>query len=71
MRYFSYNDYGDDPSNSYVTTVSEDDIRKEYYPYWYDRMCQKFGKEKVDSEYSFEDCVDHFCVVHWAWEVKE
>ena len=71
MRYFSYNDYGDDPSDSFVTTISEDDIRKEYYPYWYDRMCQKFGKEKVDSEYSFEDCLDDFCVVHWAWEVKE
>lgn len=71
MRYFSYNDYVDDPSDSFVTTISEDDIRKEYYPHWYDHMCQKFGKEKVDSEYSFEDCLDDFCVVHWAWEVEE
>lgn len=71
MRYFCYNDYDDDPSNSFATTVSEDDIRKGYYPYWYDRMCKKFGKEKVDSEYCFEDCLDDWMIVHWAWEVKE
>lgn len=69
MRYFSYNEY--DPDEPYVETVSEEDIRREYYPWWYDQMCKKFGKEKVDELYSFEDCLTDFVVVHWAWEVTE
>ena len=52
-----------------VITVSEEEIRKDYYSYWYDRMCQKFGKDIVDKNYSFEDCLDDWVVVHWAWEV--
>ena len=67
MRYFCYNELveeGEDP----VVTVSEDDIHKNYYPYWYDGMCKKFGKEYVDETYSFEDCLDDWIVVNWAWE---
>lgn len=72
MRYFSYNTYKTDPSiDPYVETVSEEDIRRDYYPYWYDKMCKKFGKDHVDSTYSFEDCLDGWMVVHWAWEVKD
>ena len=58
---------GEDP----VVTVSEDDVRRDYYPYWYERMCKKFGKDQVDSQYSFEDCLDDWIVVNWAWEVNE
>ena len=67
MRYYSfaYPIEGDDV----VETRSEDDIRKEYYPYWYGKMCQKFGQEHVDTNYCFEDCLDDWRVVHWAWEV--
>ena len=67
MRYFCYNELVEEGKNS-VVTVSEDDIRKNYYPYWYDRMCKKFGKEDVDATYSFEDCLDDWIVVNWAWE---
>lgn len=69
MRYYSfaYPIEGDDV----VETRSEDDIRKEYYPYWYGKMCEKFGKEYVDANYCFEDCLDDWTVVHWAWEVTE
>jgi len=69
MRYYSfaYPTEGDDV----VETRSEDDIRKEYYPYWYGKMCEKFGKEYVDANYCFEDCLDDWTVVHWAWEVTE
>ena len=70
MRYYSYNEMGDDGENI-VVTKSEDDIRKEYWPYWYGKMCEKFGKDHVDDQYCFEDCLDHWFVVNWAWEVKE
>ena len=31
-------------------------------------MCKKFGKETVDSQYSKQDCIEDWCVVHWAVE---
>jgi hypothetical protein len=73
MRYYSFNDYdGDDPSNGHkITTMSEEEIRKEYYPYWYDKMCNKFGKEHVDKNYSFEECLIDWITVHWAWASNE
>ncbi len=69
MRYFSfaYPVDGDDC----IETKSEDDIRKEYWPYWYEKMCEKYGKEKVDADYCFEDCLMDWIVVHWAQEVTE
>lgn len=74
MRYFSYNEYDPesplaDDTGGYVVTLSEEEIRKEYWPYWYGKMCERFGKETVDRNYSFEECLDDWCVVHWAWKV--
>jgi hypothetical protein len=71
MRYYCYNELADDGSSNLVITMSEDDIRRDYYPYWYDRMCKKFGKEEVDTKYSFEDCLTDWLVVNWAWESTE
>lgn len=65
MRYFSYYEI-----NSDILTKSEEDIRQEYYPYWYKKMCDKFGKTYTDENYSFEDCITDFVIVNWAWEVK-
>lgn len=71
MRYYSYNDYIDDPSNNnIIVTKSEEEIRKEYWPYWYGKMCNKFGKEIVDKNYSFEDCLEDWIIVNWAWETN-
>lgn len=69
MRYFSfgYPIDGDD----IVETWSEDDVKEKYYPFWYGRMCDKFGKEHVDANFTFEDCLVDWIVVHWAWEVTE
>lgn len=69
MRYFSYQLGGSYEPD--IKTVSEEDIRKEHFPHWYDRMCKKFGQAKVDSEYSFEDCIEDFQGVYWAWEVQK
>ena len=64
MRYFSYR-------TSFVVTVSEDDIRKEYYPWWYEKMCKKYGKEEVDKNWSFEDCLEDWITTNYAWVVDE
>lgn len=68
MRYFTF----EQPGGSYepdTVTMSEEDIRKEYYPHWYSKMCKKFGKEHVDQTYSFEECLEDWKLVHGAWEV--
>jgi hypothetical protein len=72
MRYFSYNEHDPgsqfaDDTGGYIVTKSEQDIRREYWPYWYERMCDKFGQAEVDSKYSFEDCLDDWITVNWAW----
>ena len=52
-----------------VITISEEQIKKQYYPYWYEKMCKKFGKQLVDEQWGFDDCLDDWCVVNWAWKV--
>lgn len=71
MRYFSYDEPNEDFTNNTVVTKSEEEIRKEYYPLWHERMCKRFGKEVVDRDYSFEDCLQDWIVVNWAWEITE
>lgn len=50
-----------------VITLSEDDIRKDYYPFWKKLMYKKY----VDENYSFDDCLIDFTTVHLAWKVNE
>ncbi len=72
IRYYSYNEYEPD-SDEYVVVItkSENEIREEYWPWWYNKMCEKFTKEHVDATYNFEDCLEDWAIVHLAWEVKE
>jgi len=67
MRYYSFNEF--DGTDNIVCTMSEEEIRKEYYPYWLDRMNKKFGEQFVRKMYCFEDCLDDWIVINWAWEV--
>jgi hypothetical protein len=69
MRYFSFNDYDD--QGVHVVTMSEEEIRREYWPYWYKKMCEKYGQERVDNDYTFEDCLTDWIIVNWAWESKD
>ena len=73
MRYFCYNEY--DPENlladetgGHVKVMSEEEIQNEYWSYWHEKMCAKFGKEHVDKNYCFQDCLEDWKIVHWAWE---
>jgi hypothetical protein len=67
MRVFKYNEYEDMEPR----LITEQEIRAEYWPHWYGRMCKKFGKLEVDSKFTFEDCLNDWVIVNWAWEVKE
>ena len=69
-RYFCYNEYDEDVNANTVVTKPEEQIIHEYWPYWYGKMCEKYGKEYVDKNYSYHDCLDDWIVVHWAWESK-
>ncbi len=69
MRYYSFNEQ-DDKGNDVVQTMSEDEIREEYYPYWKERMIKKYGEEEFKKTWSFEECLEDWITIHWAWEVK-
>jgi hypothetical protein len=76
MRYYSYNEYDPgsplaDETGGYIVTKSEKEIRSEYWPYWYKRMCDKFSKFEVDRKFTFEDCLDDWIIVNWAWQVDK
>ena len=68
MRKFSYNVFPDDACPGGVVTVSENYIRKTYYPYWYSKMVAKYGQPEVEEKYCFEDCIQDWLVVNWGWE---
>ena len=69
MRVFEHLEF-DDSDVVITVTMTEQDIREQYYPYWYERMCEAFGKEVVDRDYTFEDCLEHWVMITWAREVK-
>lgn len=59
MRYFKYCE----PCGDKI--ISEEEIIKEYFPYWKGRM-QRVGREELISK---ERCIEDFCTVHWAFEI--
>lgn len=65
MRYFTFVQPKEDSMDPEYITMSEDEIRKEYYPYW-KKQIVKVGKSLND--YCFEDCLDDWVITHWAWE---
>jgi hypothetical protein len=72
MRFFCYNepvyDEYDLKLRNEVIVKSEDDIRREYYPYWKTQMEKKYGVEEVSRRFCFDDCLDDWMVVNHAWE---
>jgi len=74
MKYWCYNDpifnaHGTIIGNE-VKVFSEEEIIATYFPYWYQSMCERFGKEEVDMKYTKEDCIGDWVVINWAWESK-
>ena len=68
MRYFQHMEPNEDGEDITVITTDED-IRRAYYPYWYDKMCKKYGKEHVDETYSLEECIEDWMIIHYAEEI--
>ena len=71
MRYFTIVQPKGETAEPEYVTLSEEDIRKEYYSYWYKKMCEKYEQSYVDEHYCFQDCLDDWKIIHWAQEVKE
>ena len=75
MRYYtiSYPDHNT-LGQDYVRweTLSEQDILNHYWDHW----CEQMQSRGHDPEVmTFENCIDDWCVVHWAernhwWEIK-
>jgi len=69
VKYYSYDEYSEE--GSVIITKSEQEIIDEYYHFWYDRMCKKFGKGHVDANYAKQDCIDDWLETRWAWEIEK
>lgn len=70
MKYYAYNELSDNYKfENIIVTRSENQIIEVYWPYWYGRMCEQFGKREVDKNYTIEDCIEDYVIVNWAWEV--
>lgn len=65
MRYFSYEE-PDEYGNNVVVTVSEDYIIESYYPWWCQKMIEKYGEEYFYKNFCFQDCVDDFVTVRYG-----
>lgn len=61
IRYFKYSDQTGD----YI--LSEENIIEEYWDYWCKRMEHVGKKELINPE----NCIHDFCVINWAFEIKE
>jgi hypothetical protein len=72
MKYFTYLNppSREDASPEYIT-MSEEEIINSYFDHWYEKMCDKFGKEYVDNHYTKEDCIDDWVVINLAWGGEE
>ena len=50
-----------------VETWSEDQILKSYYPHWCGNMIQNRAAPDLNPK----NCIDDWCVVHWAVETDQ
>lgn len=60
MRTFKYYD----PDGEHF--ITEDQIIEQYFEYWKEQM----SKVKKDSLINRENCIQDFCVINWATELK-
>ena len=74
MRYYRYiesRDSANDDFSPKIVTLSEQEILDSYWDYWYTNMCNKYGKDTVDTEYTKSRCLQDWKVIHCAWEVED
>jgi hypothetical protein len=69
MKYYSRSTWTLNGDETQI--LSEDQILDEYWSYWYDEMCNKYGKQYVDETYTKDHCIEDWVIVNWAYEVEE
>ena len=67
-RRFCYNEPSEDFTKDLLFTFTETELREVHYPKFLKRIEAKFG---TDRSCTFEEFLDHWMVVNWAWELKE
>ena len=68
MRYWTIVTPQDSAGTPLYETLSEAEILEQYYPYWSAKMIEKYGFAEFNKNWTTQDCIDDWCVVHWAWE---
>jgi hypothetical protein len=58
--------YPDENGNDVVEVLTEDEIIASYYTYWSTKMLQNCPNEPITRE----RCIEDWCIVHWASEIK-
>jgi hypothetical protein len=58
--------YPDELGNEIVEVLTEDEIINQYYTYWSMKMIQNCPGAAITRE----RCIEDWCVVHWATEVR-
>ena len=74
MRYFRYSEHQDSENKDFranTVTLSEQEVLNYYWDCWYSSMCEKYGKQTVDQEYTQTDCIKDWKAAHRAWEVED
>ena len=65
MKYYSYIEPDEnDDSNAIKIIMTEHEIVEQYWSHWYSKM-KELGRDK---EATVEQCIEDFCVEHWATE---
>jgi len=67
--YYAYWEPDTDGVTPVEIKLSESQILNEYWDYWRGRMIEKYGQERFEERYGPKDCIEDWCVVHWASKV--
>lgn len=68
MKTYCYHEYSEETNFNTVTEITEEEILKDFWDYWYAKMITKYGED--DELITKENCIEDWCVIHWAWEKK-
>jgi hypothetical protein len=66
LKRYIYTEFDGDDSRDVILTEKE--ILDYYWKYWSDAQHQA-GVDPIDI--TVEDCIEDFCIVHWAQEIDE
>ena len=68
MRKWKWEEPADESATSSVTiVVTEEEIIRDYYPWWKAKMESLGRHDKI----SHENCIEDFVIINWAEEVNE